>query len=77
MIAFVDSVDELKVWAARQAEQAQDDYIRTGATLSLGYALAMSDIANSVVVSRPGLRAVEQRFGDTAELSEDMTQRAA
>ena len=52
MIGYFRTGSEMQQWAAAQAEQARVEFERTGSTVSLGYALAMSDVAASVVDSR-------------------------
>lgn len=52
MIGYFRDAVELQAWADAQALRAREDYQRDGALVSLGYAMAMADIAGSVVDPR-------------------------
>lgn len=47
MIGFFQTFDDLQNWARGRARSLEDDYTQTGNLVSLGYALAMQDIARS------------------------------
>jgi hypothetical protein len=49
MIGFFTSATQVPEWAAQRAEQLFADFIETGSLLSLGYAMAMEDVAHSVI----------------------------
>ena len=47
MLGTFQNLDDVYNWARTQADAAFDRFGRTGALVSLGYALAMADIAQS------------------------------
>ena len=47
MIGYFRNFEAIRAWAHRRAEEANEDYQRTGNLVSLGYALALQDVARS------------------------------
>ena len=61
MIGSFSDSGELQGWASARARESRDDYASSGALVALGYALAMDDVAASLVrgqVVAPALQLV-------------------
>ena len=61
MFGTFRDVEELQSWAQAQSRRAREDYVATGTLISLGYALAMADIAASEI--RSGSDAAAYQLG--------------